>query len=117
MISAVQCCHHILTAGDCALLTFGMVFVQLISSLLPFLNPVLERCDQTFQESAAVAQRESQGKCKCMMYKCIAVRFSMSTEVTVKKYTYLVKWRNFASMLLCLIHILVRAEPMSLVAP
>lgn len=31
--------------------------------------------------------------------------------------TYLVKWRNFASMLRCRIHILVRAEPTSLVAP
>lgn len=31
--------------------------------------------------------------------------------------TYLVKCRNFASMLRCRMHILVRAEPMSLVAP
>lgn len=31
--------------------------------------------------------------------------------------TYLVKWRNFASMLRWRIHILVRAEPTSLVAP
>lgn len=31
--------------------------------------------------------------------------------------TYLVKWRNFVSMLRCRIHILVRAEPTSLVAP
>lgn len=31
--------------------------------------------------------------------------------------TYLVKWRNFASMLRWRMHILVRAEPMSLVAP
>lgn len=31
--------------------------------------------------------------------------------------THLVKWRNFASMLRCRMHILVRAEPTSLVAP
>lgn len=30
---------------------------------------------------------------------------------------YLVKWRSFVSMLRCRMHILVRAEPTSLVAP
>lgn len=84
LISVVQCLQHILIASDCALLTFGMVFVQLISRLLPFLNPVLERCDQAFQESAAVAQGVSQEKFKHMTYLCIAARFWMSTEVTKK---------------------------------
>lgn len=34
-----------------------------------------------------------------------------------RKDTYLVNWRSLASMLRCLMHILVRAEPISLVAP
>lgn len=54
--SVVQHSQPILTAGDRPLLTFGMVFVQLISRLLPFLNPVLERCDQAFHEGTAVVQ-------------------------------------------------------------
>lgn len=33
------------------------------------------------------------------------------------KMSYFVNWRSLASMLRCLMHILVRAEPMSLVAP
>lgn len=54
----VQHSQHVLLAIDHAWLTFGVVFVQLIGCLLPFLDPVLERCDQAFHESAAVAQRD-----------------------------------------------------------
>lgn len=42
-------------------------------------------------------------------------KFAMARKHT--EDTYLVKWRNFASMLRCRMHILVRAEPTSLVAP
>lgn len=40
-----------------------------------------------------------------------------SKKNKMKHISYLVNWRSLASMLRCLMHILVRAEPMSLVAP
>lgn len=37
--------------------------------------------------------------------------------MTGEVFPYLVKWRSLASMLRCLIHMRVSADPMSLVAP
>lgn len=43
--------------------------------------------------------------------------YSIRSAKERKDVAYLVNWRSLASMLRCLMHILVRAEPMSLVAP
>lgn len=50
-------CEHIFTFFW--FFTFGMVFVQLISCLFPFLYPVLEWCNQAFQEDAAASETKS----------------------------------------------------------
>lgn len=125
-------------------LTFGMVFVQLISRLLPFLDPVLERRHQAFHKSAArqkgeagervtnrfvstaqkhsaksgsVRGRSSGNPPQGNRGEKIAERVARKKQAEDTDDTYLVKWRNFASMLRCRMHILVRAEPTSLVAP
>lgn len=86
-------------------LTFGVVFVQLVRRLLPLFHSVLERSNQAFHEDAAQRRWEDTwGR-------------TGGAGGTEKHDPYLEKWRNLASMLRCLMHILVRAEPMSLVAP
>lgn len=54
--------------------------------------------------------------------KPLTAPLNMCPTVTLKQdgggcASYLVNWRSLASMLRCLMHILVRAEPISLVAP
>lgn len=127
-----------------------MIFVQLISCLLPFLYSVLEWCNQAFHKSTAVTERYNmrvenkendiyiyfngtkacgervagweQGQQRWNgILKHNPLKEKKKRKMALKRQntgdTYLVKWRNFASMLRCRIHILVRAEPTSLVAP
>lgn len=103
--------------------TFGMVFVKLISCLLPFLYPVLEWRYQTFHENTTgTRQGWSLKHGSAFKHRKPQKRFQCKkrNKTDVEKCTcgsYFVKCLNFASMLRCRMHILVRAEPISLVAP
>ena len=55
--------------------------------------------------------------CQCSCVPYLVVLNCLIVVVTELYNTYVVRCFNFVSMLLCLIHSLVNAEPISLVAP